>query len=117
MRTTTTGPAPARAPVKMSDVRAKLHALVDEIADMLEKGGGDEWVDQNHSPLGKQKHLALAKSGKLPASKDGRQVFVRRSDIDAYLAKKRVVVAIDETADIEAEANKLFAKLNGGRRS
>lgn len=98
----------------MSSLRDKLRALADELADVIEKSGGDEWVDQTRSPLGRSKHLALAKAGKLPASKEGRKVLIKRSHIEAYLAKKQIVV-VDPEADQEREVQRVLAEL--GRRS
>lgn len=46
-----------------------------------------EWVDQNHSPFGKRRHLELARTGKIPSRKDGWRVFFRRDDLNAYLEK------------------------------
>lgn len=92
----------------MSALREQLHAMVDVIADAIEKSPADEWIDQKRSPLGKEKHLSLARRGVLPSSKEGRQVLIRRSVIDAYLAKKAVVVT-DPEADDEREIAKVLA--------
>lgn len=98
-----------------STFRAELHMLVDRIADALEESSrGDAWVDQRRSPLGRAKHLALAKSGVLPAAKEGRQVLVKRSDIDAYLAKHKVV-AVDAEADEEREVARIAASIGRAR--
>lgn len=98
----------------MSALRSKLHSLVDELADVLERASGDEWIDQARSPLGRQKHLSLAKRGVLPASREGRKVLIRRSVIDAYLARKSIVT-VDEQADQEREVQKVLAMV--GRKS
>ena len=101
----------------MSALRERLHAFADELADLLERGMSDEWVDQEQSPLGRRRHLALAKSGKLPASKVGRRVLIRRSAIDAYLERKRVLVkSVDNEEDEDREAERLLARLRGARR-
>jgi hypothetical protein len=99
----------------MSALRMKLHALIDEIADVLETGGGDEWVDQTRSPLGRKKHLALAKRGVLPASKEGKQVLIKRSHIESYLATKKVIV-VDGEAEEEREVAKVIGMLGRGRK-
>ena len=99
----------------MSALRDKLHALVDELADVLERAAGDDWVDQKTSPLGRAKHLSLAKRGVLPASREGRRVLIRRSVIEAYLAKKQIIV-VDEKAEDEREVQKVLAML-GGKKS
>lgn len=96
-------------------VRDELHALVDRLADAIEKAStGSDWVDQAASPLGRAKHLALVHSGKLPGVKEGRQVLVRRADIDAYLAKHKVTPVIDSAVSEEQEAERLAASI--GRR-
>ena len=101
----------------MSALRERLHAFADELADLLERGMSDEWVDQEQSPLGRRRHLALAKSGKLPASKVGRRVLIRRSAIDAYLERKRVLVkSVDNEEDEDREAERLLARLRGALR-
>lgn len=99
-----------------SSLRDDLHMLIDLIVDAIEEGArADEWVDQKRSPLGRAKHLALAKSGKIAAVKEGRQVLVKRSDIDAYLAKHKVV-AVDAEADEKREVARLAATIGRGRR-
>lgn len=76
----------------------------------------DGWVDQNASPLGKAKHLSLAKSGKVPAFKDGKQVFIRRSVLDAWLASRLITFEIDSDADEQREAARFVAELGRRRR-
>lgn len=94
---------------------ARAHELLDELFDVL-KSGQDEWVDQKHSPLGRKRHLELARTGKLPSSKDGRRVLIRQSAIDAYLAaKKRVVKITDEQAE-ERDVENALNLIRGGRR-
>lgn len=88
----------------MSDLRTKLYALIDEIVDAIERGGNADLVDQKSSPLGRERHCRLVREGILPGSKDGRNILVKRSDIDAYLAKTRVVKVNVEDADERAAA-------------
>jgi excisionase family DNA binding protein len=57
-----------------------------------------EWVDQTTSPLGHRRHLELVRSGALPASRSGKRVLVRRSDLDAYLAEHATAIAPTEEA-------------------
>ena len=45
-----------------------------------------EWVDQNTSPLGHDRHLRFVREGKLRSFKDGKSVFVRRAEISSYIA-------------------------------
>lgn len=95
-------------------LRDELRAFADRIADALEKGSADDWVDQKASPLGKAKHLALAKSGKVPAMKEGKQVLIRRSVLDAWIASRPVEV--DASADEEREAVRFATSIGQGRR-
>lgn len=53
-----------------------------------ERGASAEWVDQRSSPLGRRKHLALAREGKLPSQKHGSRVLVRRDDLNAYIERE-----------------------------
>lgn len=69
--------------------RAK-RQIAEGVADMIEAtiaraGAGGEWVDQNHSPLGKRKHLRLAAKKKIPSRKHGKQVLIRRDDLNTYI--------------------------------
>lgn len=76
---------------RVERLRARLHEVADEIADVLalaaNAAAGDAWVDQGRSPLGRRRHLRLVREGAIPAVKEGRRVLVRRADLDAYLAR------------------------------
>lgn len=76
----------ADSPIRTAlEVAAKRFA--DDLADVLERAmGAPERYDQYNSPLGKRKHLRLAREGVLPSAKEGRQVFVTREDMDRYIA-------------------------------
>ena len=64
-----------------------------------------EWVDQNASPLGHRRHLELVRRGALAASRSGKRVLVRRSDLDAYLAEHTTATApVDPPTENEAAA-------------
>ena len=39
--------------------------------------------------MGRHKHLSLVRSGKLPGRKVGKQVFVRREEIDEFIDSHR----------------------------
>lgn len=96
----------------MTDLRQKLHTLIDEIVNAIEATShGSEWVDQSTSPLGRDRHLRLVRSGALPGKKDGRRVLVRRAHIDAYLEKK-TVIRVDEQADEDREAARILATMS-----
>lgn len=102
----------------MTALRAKLHAFVDELADMLERSDtaeADEWVDQTNSPLGRRRHCELARKGVLPASLDGRRYKVRRADVERYLQTKALVV-VDPKASEDAEVDRVIAMLSTKKR-
>lgn len=66
-----------------------LHALAEFVRDVVQQTTAPreaDWVDQHESPLGKRRHLELVRAGVLPGSKRGRRVFVRRTDIEAFIA-------------------------------
>lgn len=44
-----------------------------------------EYYSQNDSPLGKRRHLALAKKGAFPSRKVGRAVLVQRGDLHEFI--------------------------------
>lgn len=73
--------------------------------EVLKKQAAVEWVDQNASPLGHRRHLELVRRGALAASRSGKRVLVRRSDLDAYLAEHATAtVQVDEAPENEAAA-------------
>ena len=95
-----------------SDIRQKLHALVDELMNAVESGAtAAEWVSQDESPLGRDRHMRLVRAGKLPGKKDGKRILVRRADVEQYLATK-TVIKVDEKADVEREAVRILNAMN-----
>ena len=70
------------------------------LAGLKQLRTGDEWVDQDHSPLGRRGHLRAVREGKLAGHRPegSRLVLVRREDLDRYLSTHRVrAKRIDET--------------------
>jgi hypothetical protein len=63
--------------------RSRLALLDLEIE--LEVERTPEWVSQKESPLGHDTHLELVRAGKLTGYKRGKQIFVRREEIDAFI--------------------------------
>lgn len=55
--------------------------------------------DQYDSPLGKRRHLTLARQGKFPSVKSGKRVVAKREDVWAYM--KREGLSRGERADDE----------------
>jgi excisionase family DNA binding protein len=86
-------------------VRDELHASATD--------GVDEWVDQNSSPLKRKKYLELVRKGELRESKCGRQVLVRRSELDVYLEAhpSTTTTEPDGPANGEEHMDAQFAKL------
>jgi hypothetical protein len=87
--------------------RALLKAI-DAYIDMrvARATDGEQWVNQNHSPLGKRAHLQAVRRGQLEGVKHGKRVLVRRSDLNSYLAKhsvKHSYSATDSGDAIDAE--------------
>lgn len=75
--------------------RAK-RTIAEGVAEMIEatiaRGvAAGEWIDQKRSPLGKRRHLELARSGRIPHRKIGRLVLIRREDINAYLEREGIM--------------------------
>lgn len=70
----------------------------------------EDWIDQNHSPLGSRRHRRLVNEGQIPGRRVGKMVFVHRSDLDAYIlahgphGRARTVGATD---DVEQELKAL----------
>lgn len=65
-------------------VQRGLQMMVEGLAKLKT---GEEWVDQNASPIGKRAHLEAVRRGELPGHKIGHAVLVRRVDLDAYIEK------------------------------
>lgn len=101
---------------RLERAKKTIAAGVDELVEarLALVSAKEEWVDQKHSPLGKRRHLELARTGKLPSKKDGRRVLVRRDDLNAYLEKHAISRgAREEDEDLDDVA---AAIARGGRR-
>ncbi len=74
--------------------RAK-RTIAEGVAELVEAKiaqgvAAGEWVDQNHSPIGKRRHLELARTGKVPSRKVGKQVLIRRTVLNDYLDREGI---------------------------
>jgi hypothetical protein len=98
----------------MNPLRLKLHSLIDEIVDAIEQTAAPEYVDQKSSPLGRRRHLELARKGVLKSTKEAGKVLIRRVDIERYLERKSRIV-VDEKADEDREVAKVLAAM--GRKN
>ena len=98
----------------MNPLRHKLHALIDELVDAIEAVSVPDWVDQKTSPLGRRRHLTLARTGVLKSTKDAGRVLIRRVDIERYLERNSRIV-VDVKADEDREVARVLAAI--GRKN
>lgn len=103
-----TPPAPHRAPPRAPPAPPAVadplllalqgyvrEAVARELASLV------DWVDQSRSPLGRKQHIALAKTGKVRASKVGKKVLIWRLDLNDYIAAHPMVVKPSAANDID----------------
>jgi hypothetical protein len=105
--------APDSPPTKVIELLGEW--MREIVREQLGQPDPNEWVDQTRSPFGSRKHRRLVNTGVLPGRKAGKQVFVRRRDIDAYLANHSTVVPQNEPEErdeVDAELQRLG--LQGG---
>jgi len=101
---------PAVAPVSdplLTALDAHVRALVAVEVERLLADLRD-WIDQSRSPLGRKAHLALAKTGKVKASKIGKQVLIWRADLNAHIAAHPVKIRLAEPDNEEDEIGRLL---------
>ena len=101
----------------------RVAALLRELASELERDrvtsrSSDDWIDQYHSPLGKRLHLDLVRAGKLKGYKTDRvHVYVKRSDLNAYLekhpARRKVAAAPQLSDEVKSDPVEMAARLRG----
>ena len=92
-----------RAPDLMSALFDEVRAIVR--AELAAQRSVDvDWYDQTSSPLGKKRHLYLARAGKIPACKVGKMVLIRRADVDEYIRKHPVRPRDERVATDQAES-------------
>lgn len=63
--------------------RAVVPHVLDELRGM--QAPGPVYYDQTNSPLGRRRHLALAREGALPRRKVGRRVLVECAHVHAHI--------------------------------
>lgn len=95
---------------RVAIAKKKLADAIDELLDakLAEKNSSSEWVSQDNSPLGKNRHLRLVRKNILPAVKDGKKRLVRKCDIDAYLEKHPVVINTPPNQFTQAELEEIM---------
>ena len=59
-------------------------AVAEKIVQRMQSGPGT-YVDQSTSPLGRRRHIAAIRSGKLPGTRVGRQYLARAADVEAFV--------------------------------
>lgn len=97
--------------------RVIAEAITDLVEAQVAKGVvASEWVDQDTSPLGRGRHLALVRSRVLPGVREGRKVLVRRQDLDAYLATRAAMPVVEDPDDVEGLMDAVTKRAAGGRR-
>lgn len=101
---------------RLERAKRRIAEGIDELVDakLALSGASAEWVDQKSSPLGRKKHLRLAREGKFPSRKEGRQVLVLRSDLNAYI--EREGLARGTCNEDEDVSDILDTITSGGRR-
>ena len=99
---------------RIDRAKRRIADAIDELVEArIAKGAARaELVDQNASPLGRRRHLELARAGKLRAMRDGRRVLVRRVDIEAYLEEHEV----SPPSVTEDEVGGMVGRILGERR-
>lgn len=86
--------------------RIVAEGIIELVNATIDEGlAGGEWVDQDHSPLGREKHKRLCQQGELPHKKVGKKILVRRDDMNAYiertgLSRGRRRLAEEDVTDI-----------------
>lgn len=63
------------------------------------------YYSQHDSPLGRTRHLELARRGTLPAIKVGRRVFVLRESVHAYIEQHRAAPRPESADDADILAD------------
>lgn len=94
--------------LKLAETHEASAAVARDLAAAEVSDVDGEWVDQNNSPLGHDRHLRFVREGKLTAFKDGKSIFVRRADINSYIESLGSVLSVHEPApsgprDLDAE--------------
>jgi excisionase family DNA binding protein len=71
------------------------------VLNQMVTASGEDWIDQAASPLGRKRHLELARDGLIPSSRVGRKVLMRRRDIDEFLHRHGPAAQAEERAEVE----------------
>ncbi|HKY40692.1 MAG TPA: hypothetical protein VJN18_32375 [Polyangiaceae bacterium] len=95
----------------MSRIRDLLVGLAHAVADHLESLPEQaKYYDQHNTPLSKQTHLRLARTGVLPSFKRAGRVFVERAVMHRYIEEGKVETRTEGQQDEDAILNGLLKK-------
>lgn len=93
--------------------RQIMQGIADAVEAIIERGVvASEWVDQHASPIGKNAHLALARSGKVESRKVHRRVLMRRVDLNRYI-EERAEARGDQRHEDE-DVSDVLERITGG---
>lgn len=68
--------------------RLVIEGVLELVRATIDEGNTiGEWIDQDHSPLGREKHKRLCQKGVLPSRKHGKKILVKRDDLNAYIER------------------------------
>ena len=100
-----------------------LSAFIEQLADLVAdrvverlREGSSGVVDQTTSPLGRRRHIAAIRSGKLIGRQVGRQYLAQRADVDAYIrgTQRTHAVVEDHPDEVDQLADELGLRNNNG---
>lgn len=105
----------------MSDLRKMLHGFAEELASKLEghvaANGGDEYYNQNTSPLPRDTYLRLVRAGKVTGFKVARLVLVKRADLHEYIEANKVDPQLPFSQDNDAVVAAALAQMGMSRKA
>lgn len=79
------------------------------VVDQLRAADFPGYVDQSSSPLGRRRHIAAVRSGRLPGIRVGRRYLARSSDVDALV--RDGIIASQESSSVDDLAADLGLQL------
>ncbi len=95
------------APGGDAALRLLAEALVPHLRQHLktDPDGYRGYYSQHDSPLGRTRHLGLARAGTLPGHKVGRRVLVQRDRVDEYIQAHPARCVVDPVDDADPLAD------------
>lgn len=95
---------------KPSKVVALLEALTEELRRETSEAPSPVYYDQTNSPLPRETHCRLVRSGKLTGFKVAGRILVKRDDMHAFIESFRVEPHIPLTDDDQAVVDAALGK-------